>query len=117
MRYLLIDEVIAQLNRGRQVEQYLGEYYSDEFRCHRYLTIEKGKDEYTGLVFEVFDERNEGVESIYHFSSVEPDEMYGVEIGGFEKLDDLLDALKEKFEILENKFLNSGYLDSQLSEE
>ncbi|KXX66934.1 hypothetical protein [Flammeovirga sp. SJP92] len=117
MRYLLIDEVKAQLNRGRQVEQYLGEFYSDEFKCHRYLTIEKDKNEYIGFLFEVFDDRDEGVESIYHFSSIEPDDMYGVEYGGFDELADLLGSLKEKFEIDENKFLNSGYLDTELSED
>lgn len=111
MRYLKESELIPYLNQGKEIQQYMGKFYDGQYKCLRYLTLYKGKDGYAGLLFEVFDETEEGIESIYNFSSIEPDDMYGKEIGPFDSIEKLIQSIKQIAELNDEKYLLAGYLD------
>jgi hypothetical protein len=81
MRYLNEKEIEPYINAGKIIEQYLGTFEIDDFLCHRFVSIGKSKKGYYGFWAEVFDETNDGVESIYYFSSVDPDYPEGIEYG------------------------------------
>ena len=83
MRYLNQSEILPYINAGKEIEQFLEEYFSNSFRCFRYVTLGKNKEGYYALIFDKFDESDEGLISVYDYSSVEPDDLYGKEIGPF----------------------------------
>jgi hypothetical protein len=116
-RKLKESEILPYINKGKVIEQFLGEFYQGEYRCLRYVSVQKEKDSYFGLIFEVFDESNEGVDSIYDYSSVEPDDLFGVEIGTFETLTETLESIRGKFNLHSDRYLISGHLDEEIKTE
>lgn len=77
-------EISPYINTGKEVEQFLGEFYSENYKCFRYVILGKTKEGYYGLIFEKFDDSDEGITSIYDYSSVEPDDLNGKELGPFD---------------------------------
>ncbi|KYG81006.1 hypothetical protein EV198_2885 [Roseivirga ehrenbergii] len=116
MRYLNESEILPYIHAGKEIEQYLGSYYHNDFRCVRYVTLGKDKVGYYGLLFELFDDSCEGVESIYDYSSVEPDNLNGIELGSFESFRILLEYIGNIAELDSNKYLISGQLDEEIKE-
>ena len=110
MIYLNESDIEPYLNAGKEIEQYLGEFLISDHRCFRYLVLGKEKSGYYGLLFEKFDDSNEGLDSIYDFSSVEPDELYGRELGAFETLDLLIEQINKAILLDPTKYLLSGHL-------
>ncbi|WP_460538536.1 hypothetical protein [Echinicola sediminis] len=86
----------------------------EEYRCFRYVSLGKIKEGYFALLFEKFDDSDEGLGSVYDFSSVEPDDLYGKEIGPFETLEKLIQAMKEVVILDPKKYLLPGHLDSEI---
>ena len=116
MRYLSEPEILSYINAGKVIEQYLGAYYHNDLRCLRYVSLSKDKAGYYGLLFELFDDSGEGVESIYDYSSVEPDNLNGIELGPFESFKKVLEAVKDIAELDSNKYLISGQLDEEIKQ-
>ena len=114
MRYLKEPEIASYINEGKEVEQYLGGFYYEEFKCHRFVTLGKSKDGYYGLVFEKYDDTDEGLESIYDFSSVEPDDLNGKEVGPYENLETLIDSVNTIFLLDKDRYLMAGYLNNEI---
>jgi hypothetical protein len=117
MRYLEQSEISAYLNSKKQVEQFLGEFYFENFKCYRYVTFDKTTEGFIALLFEKFDDSNEGLTSIYDYSSVEPDEMYGKEFGPYNSLEEVLEKVHLEYEINSDKFLLAGNLDEEIGTE
>lgn len=111
MRYLNESEIASLLNVGKEVEQFIGEFYYENFKCYRYFSISQDKYGFHLLVFEKFDDSNEGLMSVYDFSSVDPDALYGKEHDPFPSLNALLLFLENKYGISSDKFLLAGQLD------
>lgn len=114
MRYLGESELLPYLHAGKIIEQYLGVYYHEDFRCLRYVSFGMNKTGYYGLLFELFDDSGEGLESIYDYSSVEPDNLSGIEFGPFESFMNVLDAIRDVVKLDSNKYLISGQLDEEI---
>ncbi len=90
MRYLNENEIEPYINAGKVIEQYLGTFKSDGFLCHKFVSIGKTKEGYYCFESEVFDEKEDGIDSIYHYSSIDPDNPEGVEYGPKDSLSKLL---------------------------
>ncbi|GHE59480.1 hypothetical protein [Roseivirga thermotolerans] len=111
MRYLNECEIAPLLNAGKVVEQFIGEFYHQGFKCYRYFSLQKDRHGIHLLVFEKFDESDEGLTSIYDFSSLDPDQLYGKEHDSFPSLNAVLLYLESEYEISSDKFLLAGQLD------
>lgn len=111
MRYLNESEIAPLLNTGKVVEQFIGVFYHQNFKCYRYFSLEKDRHGFHLLVFEKFDESDEGLTSIYDFSSLDPDQLYGKEHDPFPSLNAALLFLENEYEISHDKFLLAGQLD------
>ncbi|PXY02565.1 hypothetical protein DF185_00280 [Marinifilum breve] len=115
MRYLKENEIEPYLNAGKIIEQYLGTFKLDNLPCHRFVSIGKDKDGYYCFLVEVFDEKEDGIESIYDFSSIDPDNLEGIEYGPKASLKALLSELKEKVALSNDTFLLTGFLDNVMT--
>ena len=111
LRYLQETELKPYINAGKIIEQYICMFKNGEFDAHRYVSIGKNKDGYYAFIHEVFDETDEFVESIYDFSSIDPDELNGVNIGPFISFQKALESLKVSVDLKSDKFHLTGYLD------
>jgi hypothetical protein len=114
MRYLEEDELLPYIHQGKEVEQFLGEFYHEGFKCFRYVSIGRDKDGYYGLVFEKIDDSDEGLESLYDFSSLEPDDLNGKEVGPFESLSEVIKTINNIAKLDSNKYLIAGQLDKEM---
>lgn len=110
MRYLSESEIAPLLNSGKEVEQFIGEFYFNNFKCYRYISLSKDMHGFRLLVFERFDDSDEGLKSVYDFSSVEPDNLHGKEHDPFSSLNAALLYLENEYEISTDKFLLAGQL-------
>jgi hypothetical protein len=111
MRYLNESEIVPLLNSGKEVEQFIGKFYYQGFKCYRYFSLQKDRHGLHLLLFEKFDESDEGLTSIYDFSSMEPDNLHGKELEPFSSLNAALLYLENEYEISTDKFLLAGQLD------
>ena len=112
MRYLEENEIDPYISAGKIIEQYLGTFELDDLLCHRFVSIGKSKYGYYGFIIEVFDESKDGVDSIYYFSSVNPDYPEGIEYGPMDSLTELLELINKKILLSCDKYLLSGFLDN-----
>jgi len=117
MRYLNENEIEPYINAGKVIEQYLGTFKYDDLQCHRFISIGKDKEGYYSFIVEVFDEHGEGIESIYDFCSIDPDNPEGIEYGPMISLTELLSELKKRVTLLDDKFLLAGFLNDIMTAE
>ena len=117
MRYLTESEILPYINSGKEVEQFLGEFYHDGFKCFRYVSLGRNKDGFYGLLFGKFDDSAEGLESLYDFSSLEPEDLYGKEIGPFESFSEMIKTIDSIVNLDSTKYLTAGQLDKEIETE
>ncbi len=117
MRYLNEAEILPYIHAGKEIEQFQGAYNHKGFTCIRYVALGKDKRGYYGLIFEKFNDSGKGVESIYDYSSVEPDDLYGKEIGPFETFEKVWVAINSVAKLDSNRYLISGQLDIAILQE
>jgi hypothetical protein len=114
MKYLTEDQLFATLSRGKTVEALVGKFEVDGYPTIQWLAIEKGREEknmYYVIFHHVFDEKSDGLDSIYDFSYVEPDDLYGNIVSEFESYIDAIQFSNQKFSVPLNKFVSEGYID------
>lgn len=114
MRYLKQAEILPYLRSGKEVEQFINTFYHEGFKCYRYVVIGKNKEGYYALIFEKFDDADEGIDSIYNYSSIEPDDLHGRHFGPFASMKDTITAIRRLVTINPDSFLISGQLDQVL---
>ena len=115
MNYLLESQISAYLNQEKPIEQLIGFFESDGHKCLRWIEIQKDGKDFILALHDVFDDSNEGLESIYDYSYVESDDLYGK---GVLKSADLTLTLKEAeklFKTSNDRYMPSNYLDSVLA--
>lgn len=117
MRYLNQSEILAYINAGKEIEQFLGEFFTDNFRCFRYVTLGKTKEGYYALIFEKFDDSDEGLTRVYEYASVISDDLYGKEVGPFDSFEEIIERLNREVKLDSEKYLISGYLDEEIKTE
>jgi len=114
MQYLNQSEILPYINAGKEIEQFLGEFFIDNFRCFSYVTLGQTKEGYYALIFEKFDDSDEGLTSLYDYSSIEPDNLYGKEIGPSKSFEEIIEKLNREVKLDSEKYLISGYLDEEI---
>lgn len=110
--YLKRNQLDVYLHKGKAIEQWIGKAKVEGYVTLKWIAVEfDNNNGYNVYYHEVFDEFDEGVDSIYNFSYVEPDDIYGVSIKKFKDLDLALKYLDENFGLKDNLFVLEGGID------
>lgn len=117
MNYLNFGQIKPMINKGKTVEQFLGFAKSGDCTTIRWITLYLDKDEYCLDFHEVLDDRENGLNNIYDFSYVEPDDMYGKRMYQTEDFESLIEWTFRHFTISRDKFLPFDYLNDELKKE
>ena len=114
MKYLTKDQLIDTVKRGKTVETLVDRNEENGYPTIQWLAIEKGrekKDAYYVILHHVFDDRSEGIESVYDFSYVNPDDLYGKVLSEFESHLDAVEYVKKTFLLPLNEFVTEGFIE------
>jgi hypothetical protein len=112
MRYLLPEQLRANLSLGRPVEQWLPPRLHDDYVVLRLLRIEKERNStYATIYIECFDDGNEGFVDVYAFSSVNPDESEVV--NNFDLVEGALGFAIENYHASPEKFVGAGMVEEE----
>lgn len=114
MNYLLESQIKPHLHHSKEIEQFLGQTSKNDFAVLIWITIEHDKRGYRLLLHEVFDDRDEGLESIYHFSYFHEDNVFGKELKRSNDLTELLKYATEELGASNLKYSLPGNLDDHL---
>ena len=111
MRCLTIEELKVYINRGKEIEHYVKTSKTDNYKTNEWISIEKEGKLFKVFQHLVFDESEEGVDSIYDYSYVNPDDLYGNEIFSSENFDNVVLFLENELKIKNGNYLLAGSLD------
>jgi hypothetical protein len=114
MKYLLENQIKGCLRPNKSIEQIIGKFEVGKHLAIRYISIVKEKDKYCLMLHDIFDDRDEGIEDIYEFSYVEPDDMYGKEIKESSSLEEILIFAQEEYDSSNERYLTLGFLNEDL---
>jgi hypothetical protein len=114
MNYLERQQLQSLTSSGSVIEYWLGSELYDNFVTFKWLAIEKTEEGYVVLFHHVFDDSDDGLDSIYHFSHVEPDDLYGLRLLLTPDFEYAIDFLNKKYDLDESKFLLSGGMDDEM---
>lgn len=114
MDYLDKTQLKAYCNAGKVIEFWLGIEYLDEYKTYKWMSLEKYNKKYYILLHHVFDEADEGLDSIYDYSYVEPDDIDGKDIFENESFTDIIHFLESNNNIPNNRFMLSGNMDKEM---
>lgn len=117
MEYVDFGLIKAMINKGKTVEQFLGLTKNSEYSTIKWISLYYDRDEYCIDFHEVFDEREEGLDNIYDFSYVEPDNMYGKRLYQSSDFEKLIEWIFENIEISRDRFMPFDYLNNELTKE
>jgi hypothetical protein len=117
MNYLNYGLIKPMVNKGKTIEQYLGSFKHETYNTIKWISIYLDRNEYCLDFHEVFDEREEEIESVYSFSYVEPDNMDGERIYQTKEFEVLMEWLFINYTINKDKFLPFDYLNEELKNE
>jgi hypothetical protein len=118
MKYLTENQLLAALSRGKTVEAFVGKFEVNGYPTIQWIAIEKGREEkhkYYVIFHHVFDEKLEGIDSIYDFSYVEPDDLYGKILSEFDTYNEAVQFSNQKFSVSLLQFVSEGYIDELLT--
>ena len=110
-RFLTLSEAESALNRGKQIEQFLGGYLAYGDPAIRYAVIRIDKDKFTATVYERFEPSQAGFYDVGEFASVLPDD--DPEDHVFDSLDQAISFLMSEYGASQEKFLNQGVVDAE----
>jgi len=112
MRYLIYEQIRANLSIGKPVEQWLPPKVHPNYVELRTLTINKERDSsYTTSYIEYFDDGNDNFTDIYAFTFRNPDEP---EVSNnFDSIDEALQFALGNYNATPDKFVNAGMLQDE----
>lgn len=114
-KYLTKEQLISLLRLGKSVEQWLSYEDKSEYTILKWLRIDKEKNSTYSVAYrESFDEGNENFLDICEFSSLNPDEPYGV-INTFDSPEEVVDfsIINYNYKASENKFMSAGMIQDE----
>jgi len=114
MKYLIESQIKSYLRSNKSIEQFISKTKISEFDVFKWIAIERNENSYSLVLHEVFDDRQEGIESIYDFSYVQPDDIYGKIITESEDIYDILNSAKKILNADKNKYLTFGFMDQEI---
>ncbi|WP_316766505.1 hypothetical protein [Pedobacter frigiditerrae] len=113
MKYLQFEQLKNNLNIGKPVEQWIGHAIEKDYVVLKWIRIEKENDEFYGVVYtECFDEGDGDFLDIYEFSTIDPDESFGI-INTFSTVDKAIEFALNEYGASINKFVNSGMIQDE----
>lgn len=111
--YLNEDQVRSRLNLGKPVEQWLGISDEVEYTVLKWLRIDKERNNtFTIAYFECLDDGNEEFADIYEFSTLDPDEPFGL-LKEFDSVDDALTFSIDTYQASFIKFVSGGMIQDE----
>lgn len=114
MRYLNELEIKSALNRGKSVEQFLRKKRIDNFDAIEWIEIRSKKHNFQLIYHLVFDEFDEDIESVYDFSYVEPDDIYGKIVFENDNIDKVFEFADKKYDSNLSNYFTEGFLNQLL---
>ena len=110
-RYLSVDEAKFALQRGKEVEIFLGGFEWSGLKCIRWASFVFIDKDFVGKLWEVIDEGSENFLDIYSFSPIsgEWEPIKEATSSEFEKV-------LEMFDCPNNRLVNSGVLQDEYSD-
>jgi len=108
-RYLTLDEVKSALNRGKEVEAFLGGFMNDERECIRWATFSKTDEGIIGKIWESFDEGAADFLDVYSFSPVNGEWEEPVRFAH----ESSIELVTEELGIPECKMVNAGVVQDE----
>jgi hypothetical protein len=109
-KYLSTEQLHASLSIGKAVEQWLNYTQNEQYNIIRWLRIDKESNGgYTVAYFESFDEGCTAVLDLYAFSSVDPDEPYGI-LQTFETISEAVNYCITSYHASAENFVAAGMI-------
>ena len=113
MVYLQNEQLRTNLSLGKTVEQWLGYKQEDDYIVLRWISIEKeSNDEYSVAYIESFDEGSEDFLDIYEFSTLDPDEPFGI-VTTFSTADEAISFSLDEYGAKIDMFVNVGMIQEE----
>lgn len=115
--YLKSEQLEHFLSLGKSVEYWLGAIMIDGYETFKWLSIVKDFEvngKYSLVVFHVFNDKEEGLNFVYDFSPVEPDELYGKIIDTVATWREVLWLAESVFQTRKDQFCPEGYMNDFL---
>ena len=110
-RYLTLSETRLALDRGKQIEQFLGGYLADGDPAIRYGVIRSDDERIVATIYECLEPSHPDFYDVGEFRNVEPDtdpeDFY------FDSLEEAILFLKEKCGVSADRFVNQGLVDEE----
>jgi hypothetical protein len=110
-RYLTVPEAQSALNRGKQIEQFLGGYLADGDPAIRYAVVRQEDKKVIATVYECYETPHSNSYDVGEFRSVEPDS--DPEDFYFNSLEEAISFLKYRNGASEDTFVNQGLVDEE----
>jgi hypothetical protein len=110
-RYLTRSECEAALNRGRQIEQFLGGYLEGCDPAIRYAVVRRENERLVATVYEHYEPSDANFFDVGEFRSVQPDS--DPEDHYFDSLDEAISFLTYDRGASPDKFVNQGMVDEE----
>ncbi|MDX2361969.1 MAG: hypothetical protein QNK23_14260 [Crocinitomicaceae bacterium] len=117
MNFLDSQQVRNFLTRKKTIEHWIGKDVVNNFETFKWISIEVRREEpgkYYVLMHHVFNESAEGIDSLYDYCYVVPDDMDGKIIGEFRSYEEALEFSVEHFGVDMNRFFPEGYIDDMV---
>jgi len=110
-RYLRFSEAQFALNRGKQIEQFLGGYLADGEPAIRYAVVRPDDERIVATVYECFETPHPDFYDVEEFRNVEPDS--DPEDFYFDSLEEAVSFLTYRNGASADKFVNEGLVDEE----
>jgi len=105
-RYLTLSEAQLALDRGKQIEQFLGGHLVDGDPAIRYAVIRPDDNRIAATIYECFESPHPDFYDVGEFRGVYPDtdpeDLY------FDSLEETVSFLKERNGVSTDRFVNQG---------
>jgi len=112
MRYLVYEQLGANLSIGKSIEQWLPPDIHPNYIVLRMLTISKERNStYATSYVEYFDEGNEKFTDVYAFTFLNPDEPEL--LNNFNSVDEALQFVLASYNATPDKFVTQGMIQDE----
>jgi hypothetical protein len=105
-RYLTLSEAKSALNRGKQIEQFLGGYLADGEAAIRYAVIRQEDERIVATIYECLEPPHPDFYDVVEFRDVEPDT--DAEDFYFDTLEEAISFLKYRSGASADRYVNQG---------
>ena len=113
MRYLTRNYIESTLNRGKAIEQFLGEITRDGIDGLRFIQIHKKSSSYDLAVSDIEDAGSPEYVDVYSFPTLVEDEYYDKPTFSFNSLDEALSQSARVYKASEEHWVSEGVVQDE----